>query len=316
MARWLLVMVVLFTTGIVSAAKAPPISKSYAADKVADNVYVIHGPTELPNPGNQGFMNNPAIVLTDAGAVIIDPGSSVQVGEMVLAHVRKLTDKPVVAIFDTHVHGDHWLGNQAIREAYPDAAIYGHPNLIKRVADGAGDTWIEMMANLTEGATEGTLVVPADQPVDNGNEVKIGGNTFAILHTGVSHTDTDIMIHVKEPSVVFLGDNAGYGRILRLADGNMKGNIETLNKAIELKAKVYVPGHGKSGGVDRASSYRDYFALIYTNVEKYFEEDLPDFEMKPLIQPQMTAWHDWPGFEEEFGKHVNKAYLEIEEAAF
>ena len=38
---------------------------SYQADKISDHVYVIHGPTELPNETNEGFMNNPAFVLTE-----------------------------------------------------------------------------------------------------------------------------------------------------------------------------------------------------------------------------------------------------------
>lgn len=56
----------------------------YPTERIADNVYVIYGPLELHSPENQGFMNNPGIVITDAGAMVIDPGSSVQSGEMVL----------------------------------------------------------------------------------------------------------------------------------------------------------------------------------------------------------------------------------------
>jgi len=72
--------------------------KDYPFEKVADNTWVIHGPLEMPNVGNQGFMNNPGIVLTSKGTVIIDPGSSVQAGEMVLRMLKAVTDRPVVAV--------------------------------------------------------------------------------------------------------------------------------------------------------------------------------------------------------------------------
>jgi glyoxylase-like metal-dependent hydrolase (beta-lactamase superfamily II) len=36
---------------------------------------------------------------------------------------EKITNKPIVAVFNTHVHGDHWLGNQAIVERYPAVKI-------------------------------------------------------------------------------------------------------------------------------------------------------------------------------------------------
>ena len=107
----------LLTPLAVRGADALP---DYPAEKLSDRVWVIHGPTQLPNPDNKGFMNNPAFVLTDTGVVVVDPGSSVQTGEMVLRQIRKLTQKPVTHVLSTHIHGDHWLANQAIVEAYPD----------------------------------------------------------------------------------------------------------------------------------------------------------------------------------------------------
>ena len=100
----------------VLAARGPALP-DYPADEVAPGVYVIHGPVGYPTPENQGFMNNPSFLVTDAGVIVVDPGSSVQTGEMVLRQVRKVTDKPLLAVFNTHVHGDHWLGNQALSAA-------------------------------------------------------------------------------------------------------------------------------------------------------------------------------------------------------
>jgi len=78
----LICLVLLPTLGY--AGERGPAVPDYPADRIAKNVYVIHGPLTTPNPENQGFMNNPGIVITGAGVVIIDPGSSVQSGEMVL----------------------------------------------------------------------------------------------------------------------------------------------------------------------------------------------------------------------------------------
>jgi len=47
------------------------------------------------------------VVITDHGVVIIDTGGSFQVGEMIVKKIKALTDKPVVAVFNTHIHGDH-----------------------------------------------------------------------------------------------------------------------------------------------------------------------------------------------------------------
>jgi glyoxylase-like metal-dependent hydrolase (beta-lactamase superfamily II) len=248
--------------------------------------------------------------------VVVDPGSSVQVGEMVLSQIRRITDQPVVAVFDTHVHGDHWLGNQAIFEAYPKVKIYAHPQMMARVEKGAGAQWLEVMMDLTGGATAGSRVVSANSPVNEGNTITVGGIDFKVLHDGKSHTDNDIMLLLPQKKVIFLGDNAGYGRMLRLNDGSFQGNISNLNRAVASGATVFVPGHGPTAGAEAATEYRDYLQTIYDGVKEYFEQDLSDFEIKPKLLPRLARWKDWTDFDSLMGSHVSLAYLEVEAAEF
>ncbi|MEA3413339.1 MAG: MBL fold metallo-hydrolase [Pseudomonadota bacterium] len=297
-------------------ASAGAAKQDYEAKEVGDGVYVVHGPTEYPNPQNRGFMNNPAFVVTDEGVVVVDPGSGLWVGEMVLEKIAAVTDKPVVAVFNTHVHGDHWLGNHAIRDKYPKAKIYGHPRMIERVGEGAGDEWVSSLERLTEGATKGTKVVAPDNAIDNAQSVTVGGATFEILHTGKSHTDNDIMIHLQPANILFLGDNVGYHRILRLDDGSFPGNIEAIDVALERGATTYVPGHGPTGGTEVPQAYRDYLNTLYEQVKVYYDEGLSDFEIKPEVLPKLMAWQTWSGFDDELGKHISLGYLEIEAAEF
>ena len=296
--------------------KAAPLRGEWVPEQISPGVYVIHGPTELPSPSNQGFMNNPAFVVTDEGVVVIDPGSSVQVGEMVLERIEKVTDKPILAVFNSHIHGDHWLGNQAIRAKYPQVPIYGHERVGPKVVAGAGVEWIELMLNLTEQATAGTEVVSADHPVKDGDVIEVGGLTYLIMNNDKAHTDTDIMLYVKELNVMFLGDNGGYGRILRLEGGSFAGNIVALENAMATGATVFVPGHGRSGGIEVPTAYRDYLQTLYSTVQQGVDEGLADFEIRPLLMPKLEPWSQWAGFDIELGKHISGAYLEAEAAAF
>jgi hypothetical protein len=86
--------------------------------------------------------------------------------------------------------------------------------------------------------------------------------------------------------------------------------------AIERNAKVYVPGHGPSGDVSRIELQREYYATLYEQVEKYYEEGLEDFEMKPMVEAALEKFQGWNGFEDELGKHISLAKLEIEKAEF
>ena len=305
---WLLGLVLLAGAAY-ALQKAAPIRVDYPPQEIAPGVYVIHGPKELPSPENQGFMNNPAWIVTDDGVVVVDPGSSVQVGEMVLARIEKTTDKPILAVFNSHIHGDHWLGNQAIRARYPQVPIYGHERVGPKVIAGAGTEWVELMLSMTQNATAGTSVVKPDHPVKDGDEYRVMNNDKA-------HTDTDIMLHVPEKSLIFLGDNAGHERILRLEGGSFPGNVAALENAIATGASVFVPGHGPSGGKEVAERYRDYLKTVYSTAQLGVDEGLADFEIRPLLMPKLEPWSQWAGFEHELGRHINGAYLEAEAAAF
>ncbi len=309
-------LVMLIAGAAYALQKAGPLRGAWVPEEVAPGVYVIHGPTELPTPQNQGFMNNPGFVVGDSGVVVMDPGSSEQVGEMLLTRIATITDKPVLAVFNSHIHGDHWLGNQAIRDRYPDVPIYGHERVGPKVIAGAGTEWIELMLRMTENATAGTTVIRADHPVAGGDVIEIDGLTYRVMNNDRAHTDTDIMVHVAERDVIFLGDNAGHERILRQENGSFPGNIEALNSALETGAEVFVPGHGPSGGREVAERYRDYLQTVYSTAEAGVEEGLADFELRPLLLPKLEPWKGWAGFETELGGHISAAYLEAEAAAF
>ena len=302
-------------TQSLSAATGEPV-RDYPFTQVAENTWVIHGPLEMPNAANQGFMNNPGIVITDTGIVLVDPGSSLQSGEMVLRMIKQVSDKPVVAVFNTHVHGDHWLGNQAIRAAYPDAPIYGHTEMLAMVADGAGDTWVDLMDRLTEGATRGTEVVAPGHAVKHGDTVKVGNKTFRIHHYGQAHTLTDIMIEIEEDGVIFLGDNVTANRIPRLSDGTFMGNINAIDKIMESNAKIWIPGHGPTGDKSIVSTYREYLQAVYAAAKEAFSNDMDSSDVKAISVKTTTKYKDWSGYDEELGPHGAQAYMEVEAAEF
>ena len=288
----------------------------YAFEKAAENTWVMHGPRELPNPENKGFMNNPGIVKTSAGLVMVDPGSTVHVGNDVLAEVKKISDQPIVAVFNTHVHGDHWLANQAVKAAYPDVKIYGHPKMMTEVENGEGENWVNTMNTLTEGASSGTTVVAPELAVDNTDIIKVGDTEFKIHHYGISHTTGDIMIEVVASSVIFLGDNVLSLRIPRTSDGQFQGNIATINTVLESDIKTYIPGHGPTGDKAMVETYLNYLVQIYEAAQKAFEDDLDSSDVLAITKETTAAYKDWQGYDDLLGPQGAQAYSEVEAAEF
>ena len=260
-------------------------------------------------------MNNPGFVLTNKGVVVIDPGSSVQVGRFVLDKLKTITQDPVIAVFNTHIHGDHWLGNQAILAAYPNAVIYAHPNMIAK-APAEGANWVTLMDQLTDGATRGTQVTLPNLGLENSDNLRISNLHFRIYHNGVAHTDGDIMIEVVEEKVMFLGDNVTAARLGRMDDGSFAGNIAAADMALASSAQHFVPGHGKTGGRDVPQNYKALLVALTGAVKKYQAQGLQDYEMKDKVVADLGAYKNWALFDSNIGKLVSLAYLQAESEGF
>lgn len=290
----------------------------YSFEKVNKNVYIMHGPLGEPSKKNLGFMNNPGLIVAAEGVILVDPGGTYQVGKQVLAEAKKISGKPVLAVFNTHIHGDHWLGNQAVKEMYPDVKIYGHPKMIEQAKGEVGKNWINIMETLTEGASKGTEVVAADVAVKQGEIIKIDDQQFKMHLYDPAHTDTDILIEHVNSKTLFMGDNGFNKRIGRFdSSSNMHGSIKLLQSMDKMGITHFIPGHGKSGGYDVAvKPFLDYLLQLQQIVKTGFEQDMEDYEIKEIAHKKLQSYHDWRGFEEQYGKHVFKMYLETQAKAF
>ncbi|MBE9515594.1 MAG: MBL fold metallo-hydrolase [Proteobacteria bacterium] len=309
--------IVLILFSLAACNSAPDTKKlNSEAKQLTESVFVIFGPNQLPNPANRGFMNNPGFIITSDGVVVIDPGSSTTIGEMVASQIRKKTDKPVVAIIDTHVHGDHWLGNTGILNIFPGAQVYGHQDMINKAKAGAGEDWIKLMNGLTNGAIAGTKPHVPTKALKDGDVLKFGNTRIRIHHTGQAHTHGDLMVEVINEKVFFLGDIVLHNRIGRMVDGNFKGNIAAIDRALKSAATVYVPGHGQSGDKTIPLAYRTYLETVYKTVSSLYDNGMTDFEMKPAVDSKMGPFKNWHSYTEQLGNHISLCYLQVEQDAF
>jgi glyoxylase-like metal-dependent hydrolase (beta-lactamase superfamily II) len=289
----------------------------YPLTPVSEKVHVIYGPFALPNVQNRGFRNNVVIVSTSEGMVVFDPGGSAAAGEMVAEKVKSITDAPIVAVFNSHGHGDHWLGNEGIKKAHPSVVIYGHPVMKSKIEGPIGEQWLTTINRLTEGTAGGKQVVAPNKPVDDGNLIRIGDTELRIHHTGPAHTDNDIMIEIVGENVLFTGDVVRNGMLgIMEDDASFKGNLVAIDFIAQKTFKLYIPGHGKAGGIEVLDGYRSYLRAVRETVKELYEQGLADYEMKPKVVEAASAFKNWNGFDLRVGPHVSRAYLEIEAEAF
>ena len=175
-------------------------------------------------------------------ALVVDPGLE---PDLIL---RFLEEQGLVAaaILNTHGHADHIGGNEALKQAYPQA-----PLII-----GAGDAPLLTDANLNLSAPFGMPVVspPADQLVREGEVLNLAGFQLEVLEIPGHSPGHVVFVQRGQPCRVFGGDVLFRGSVGRTdfpggsADQLFKG-IRTKLFLLPVDTVIY-PGHGPVTTVD------------------------------------------------------------------
>lgn len=298
--------------------QAPSSIEDFPLDRISNRIHVVHGPLAHPNPQNRGFMNNPAAILTPNGVIIVDPGSSTAIGKELLKKISKVSSKPVIAVFNTHVHGDHWLGNHGIREIYPKVPIYAHERMLARASAGEGDEWVRIFTSMTKGAIAGTRPVGPTIGLKGGETLNLDGVTLRIHHTGRAHTDHDLMIEVVDDKGLFFGDVVVASHVPNSdvpQDASFSGTITAIETMLKGPATLFIPGHGRSGGWEVPESALRFQKKLKTLVTKNYTLGLTDYEMKDKVIGDMAEYREWHNFN-EMGRVISFVYHEVEKENF
>jgi glyoxylase-like metal-dependent hydrolase (beta-lactamase superfamily II) len=299
--------------------EGPPVA-DIPAQKLSPHVWMIYSPDGFPTPENRGMMANVIFVVTSAGVVVIDSGASLQIGQMAIRMIRKVTDKPVVAVFNSHYHGDHWLGNHAFVKTFGDKLpIYALPSTIEKLKGAEGNLWRSLMERWTNQSTLGTQVVLPNTAVRHGQVIQIGDVTFRMHHYGTAHTPSDLCVEVVQDKLTAVGDIAMANRIANMDEGSYVGTFKYYQALMAATGEqMWVPGHGL-GSKDLLKTYGEFMAGIWEPCLQAVKDGKSEAEAKAAVvkDPRVASRAKaMQGYEGNIGKYISLAYLEAEKEAF
>ena len=269
-------------------------------EKMNKNLYVMHGVNANPDKDNQSFTHNITLIEAKNGLIVIDPGLYT-IGLHVLDEIKKVSEKPIIAIINTHDHHDHWFANAVLKDAYPNLKIYAH-KLMKSAA-------IELYGGdyKHRGFTFDVAkkIVFADKLLDDGDKLTIDSESFYIQHPKNAHTNNDIAItHINSNSII-MGDLLMESNLAHFGlNSSIYGNIEFLDKINQQQEyDLYIPGHGTSG--DKAfcfTPYYTYMNIIKEEIVKYLKEDTLFIDVSEIRQKidMRLSWEDNLNFDPSF----------------
>jgi glyoxylase-like metal-dependent hydrolase (beta-lactamase superfamily II) len=285
--------------------------------EVSHQIYILHGIQAMPDRDNAGMISNTGVILTESGVVVIDSGGSYAIGRLIVRKVGELTDKPIIAVFNTHIHGDHWLGNSAIRESYAGARFYAHQKAINRLQNGEAENWRNIIDQMVGDNSSGSLHLPNEE-LQGGETIDIDNLQMKVHHTGHAHTDSDIMIEVPGNRLLFTGDVVEYGRLVSSdvpQDFDARGQIEAIKYALDLPVDIFVPGHGETGGKEIPEASLKFLQTLYDSVQRNYEAGLADYEMKEQVSADLASFSEWFNFD-QLGRMISFVFQQVESADF
>jgi quinoprotein relay system zinc metallohydrolase 2 len=284
------------------AAEAEPLPLK----EVAPGVHVYEAPYALAARENGGAIANLGVVIGEQAVAVIDTGGSLRVGERLLAAVRRLTDRPVRYVINTHVHPDHLLGNAA----FPGATVVGHRHLPQALA-ARGGPYLAANGALLGPAFEGTRLVPPTLLVESSLSLDLGGRRLTLEAWPTAHTNSDLTVLDEATGTWFLGDLLFAGHVPAL-DGRLKGWRAVLDRMRSRVAARVVPGHGPAAmpWPAAADPLARYLGTLETELRALIREGRPLSEA--IARTGRTEEGRWSLFPEFHQRNATAAYQELE----
>lgn len=291
-------------------------------EKLTDKVYQIPARQgKFPSVKNKAFFTNIMFIVSKKGVIVIDPSASLQIGQMAIRMIKTVTDLPVIAVINTHYHGDHWMGNHAFVEAYPHVKIYALAEVKEAISGALGEEWIQMALSATNNATAGTKIVPPNTAVKPGDVLDFGDVKLKLHHFGQCHTPYDMLVEIEGTDLVHMGDLVMDGRMAGMGNGEgsfVKG-IETMKKIkVAMPNKTFFPAHGLPGKglIDEEIQL---FETVYNAAASAQKEgkSISDASAAAKATPFMQAYaKKTEGFDHGLGQWITIAFQEAEAANF
>ncbi|MXO59328.1 MBL fold metallo-hydrolase [Altererythrobacter salegens] len=251
-----LIIGTIVATGVIAACATAPSADSTASATAGASTAIATTPMDTPPPGYQpatgpglpgvspiehvkgqvykifGAGGNTTVFVMSDGVALVDTKLP-NTGQAILDEVRKVTDKPVTIVINTHSHPDHVGSNQFFKDQLPTVEVVAQANSASRMAVASGP----FPAN------------PATTSFETKTTLGAGKDRIDVYYFGPGHTNGDAFIVFANDKVMATGDIMAWSMAPLIdpsSGGSAIGAADTLMKAAAgIKGvDTIVEGHG------------------------------------------------------------------------
>ena len=214
--------------------------------KVADGLYVLMG---------GAAQGNIAVSVGSDGIFLVD-SMYAPMHQKIMDALAKISRQPIRYVVNTHLHGDHTAGNEAMAKL--GAILISHENMRKRMAAPQNNA---PPAAALPGMT-----------YTNSMTLHFNGEEIYIYHPEPAHTDGDSIIYFRHANVMHVGDvpsSLRYPNIGVNEGGSVDGMMAAARQVMKIAnpdTKI-IPGHlGPIVGFKEIQQQLDMFTVVRERV--------------------------------------------------
>ena len=306
-ARTLLSMVLLVAAVNIQAQQSPPgVERAPRPDfskvqikttRLADDFYTLEG------------LGGTISVLTGPDGVLLVDSQFAPLTERLVAAIKKISDKPIRFLINTHVHADHTGGNENFAKL--GVLIFSRDQLRARLQHPAPGPDGSPGKPAPAGAWP---VVTYDGPVT----IHLNGEEVHLIPIRNAHTDGDTLVNFPEHDILAVGDyfrSTGYPFVDLNNGGSLAGLLAGLGETIGRASPTtkIIPGHGPVA--DRAAliAQRDMVLAVRDRVAALVSQGK---SLDDVISAKPTAPFDTqvPQSAETAERFIRWIYAEVKAA--
>jgi len=323
---------------LASAAPALAQSADFDVTQVANGVYAV-----IAKPG---IASNGAFIVNRDDVVVVDTHLRPSWARETIAEIRKITDKPVRYVINTHWHRDHVQGNQAYIAAFgPGVTIIQQdftrqdqiknqpveiatraPEEIARpeklLSSGKNEKGVPLTAEARAQLQHGLdlqkayvaeipqiQLVPGNLTFDRSLVLHETGRDICLYYYGYAHTRGDAVVYLPAEKIVLTGDvlESGVPMMRSAYPVEWLGVLGSIEK---LDWNIVIPGHG---GIQRNRETIDGFAAylkdLVAGVKQAAAKGMSADDAVKSVD--LSKYSNMPSYEDRNEDAIRRTYAEV-----
>ena len=213
---------------------------------------------------DRGHCNNVVIEMKDY--LIVVDANFPSGAKATMADIKKVSQKPVKYVFDTHHHGDHAYGNPVWTKAGATTLAYiGVVEEMKRYEPARWQKTAKSRKDVGELNLD-TVEPPKETFSKTPYVLDDGSRRVEFHHFGWAHTRGDGLVYLPKEKVLCTGDAVVNGPYNATGDANLGNWPKVIQSAAKLNVDYVLPGHGGAGGKEIMAGQTRFLEELHKSV--------------------------------------------------